>query len=63
MNVDNFQQEENVEVNEKGFICCPKCGGKTKTKVRPDTELKNFPLYCTWCKEEIIIDHKEKARA
>lgn len=52
-----------MEVNEKGFICCPKCGSKTKTKVLPNTELKNFPLYCTWCKEEIIIDYKQKARA
>lgn len=47
---------ETVEVSKKGFILCPKCGQQTKTKVRPDTELKRFPLFCPWCKKETIID-------
>jgi hypothetical protein len=48
-----------MEINSKGFICCPKCGGKTKTKVIPKvTELKQFPLWCPWCKTEQVIDHK-----
>jgi len=46
---------------EKGFLCCPKCGRKTKTKVLPGTELKRFPLYCTWCKEQFIINHEARA--
>ncbi|HDV0795597.1 TPA: conjugal transfer protein, partial [Enterococcus faecalis] len=25
---------------------CPICGNKTRLKIREDTELKNFPLYC-----------------
>ena len=45
-----------MEVSKKGFILCPKCGQQTKTKVRPDTELKRFPLFCPWCKKETIID-------
>lgn len=45
-----------MRVNEKGFICCPLCKKPTKTKVVPETVLKHFPLYCTWCKKEIIID-------
>ena len=49
-----------MEINSSGFICCPKCGGKTKTKVIPKvTELKQFPLWCPWCKTEQVIDHKE----
>lgn len=47
-----------VKINEKGFIICPKCNRPTKVKVRPDTVLLNFPLYCTWCKEESLIKYK-----
>ncbi|HBB5121473.1 TPA: cysteine-rich KTR domain-containing protein, partial [Streptococcus agalactiae] len=25
---------------------CPVCGNKTRLKIREDTELKKFPLYC-----------------
>jgi hypothetical protein len=44
-----------IKINEKGFLCCPDCGKRTKTKVRSDSELKNFPLYCSWCKKEYVI--------
>lgn len=45
-----------LQVNEKGFICCPACGKQTKTKVLPETRLVRFPLFCPWCKKEYIID-------
>lgn len=51
-----------MKISEKGFIRCPKCGKPTKTKVYPETGLTRFPLYCTWCKEEIIIDKKTEKR-
>ena len=35
---------------------CPVCGNKTRTMIREDTELKNFPLYCPKCKKETIIN-------
>lgn len=41
------------------FILCPICGNKTRDKIRTDTELKNFPLYCPKCKQESLIDAKE----
>lgn len=44
-----------IQINDKGFICCPECGKQTKTKVLPETELKYFPLYCPWCKKEQIV--------
>lgn len=45
--------------NEKGFLLCPQCSGKTKTKVIPGTtKLKQFPLYCPWCKKETRIDYE-----
>lgn len=38
------------------WIFCPNCGGKTRNKIRIDTILKNFPLYCPKCKREYLID-------
>ena len=35
------------------WLLCPVCGNKTRLKVRTDTELVNFPLYCPKCKQEI----------
>ena len=40
------------------WIYCPICGNKTRLKIRDDTELKNFPLYCPKCKQETLIDVK-----
>lgn len=34
----------------------PVCKGKTRIKVREDTELKNFPLFCPKCKQETLIN-------
>ena len=35
---------------------CPVCESKTRTKVRRDTTLENFPLFCPKCKKEILVD-------
>ncbi len=40
------------------WIFCPNCGGKTRNKIRVDTILKNFPLYCPKCKREYLINVK-----
>lgn len=44
--------------NEK-WIKCPVCGNNTRTRIRPDTVLKNFPLFFPKCKQETLIDAKE----
>lgn len=41
---------------ELTWILCPECGGKTRVKLRPDTELRNFPLFCPKCRKEFVID-------
>ncbi len=41
------------------WLLCPICGNKTLMKVRDDTELKNFPLYCPKCRQESLIDLKQ----
>ena len=48
-----------VRIAKDGFLICPKCGRKTKVKVKPGTtRLIRFPLYCFWCREEFEIDYK-----
>lgn len=37
------------------WVLCPLCGGKTRLKIREDTILENFPLYCPKCKQETLI--------
>ena len=41
------------------WILCPVCGSKTRDRLREDTVLKNYPLYCPKCKQETLINVKE----
>ncbi|HDK7167906.1 TPA: cysteine-rich KTR domain-containing protein [Clostridium botulinum] len=41
------------------WLYCPICQSKTRVKVRTDTELKNFPLFCPKCKKENLINVNE----
>ena len=41
------------------WIRCPVCGNKTRNRIKEDTELKNFPLYCPKCKHESLIEVKD----
>ena len=45
-------EEDNMKIE---WILCPFCGSKTRLKIRDDTVLENFPLYCPKCKHEILI--------
>ncbi|MEH2954287.1 cysteine-rich KTR domain-containing protein [Candidatus Merdisoma sp. JLR.KK011] len=38
------------------WIRCPVCGSKTRDKIREDTVLKNYLLYCPKCKQETLIE-------
>lgn len=40
------------------WVRCPICNSKTRDKVRKDTILKNYPLYCPKCKQETLIEAK-----
>ncbi len=44
---------------ETEWIRCPDCGEKTRDKIRADTEMKNFPVFCPKCKKETLINVKE----
>ena len=44
---------------ETEWILCPVCGNKTRNRIREDTELKHFPLYCPKCRRECLVDAKD----
>ncbi|MDR2047239.1 MAG: cysteine-rich KTR domain-containing protein [Clostridiales bacterium] len=37
-------------MNKDEWLLCPVCKSKTRTRLRQDTTLTNFPLYCPKCK-------------
>lgn len=41
------------------WILCPICGSKTRLRIRADTILENFPLFCPKCKQENLINVKQ----
>ncbi|RKI91074.1 hypothetical protein D7V94_11200 [Parablautia intestinalis] len=44
------------------WIRCPVCGNKTRGRIREDTVLKNYPLYCPKCKSKGDEGHGEKSK-
>lgn len=40
------------------WVLCPVCKGKTRIQIRENTEMRNFPLFCPKCKNEVVIDVK-----
>lgn len=47
------------ELKEEKWITCPICHNKTRLRVRDDTVLLNFPLYCPKCRQESLINVKQ----
>ena len=45
---------------QQKWVIFPKCGGKTRIKIRNDTVLINFPLFCPKCRKETLIDLKQE---
>lgn len=45
---------------KSSWLLCPVCEGKTRVKLLPETEIKNFPLFCPKCKNESIVTIKGK---
>ena len=41
------------------WIICPVCKNKTRVKIREDTVLENFPLFCPKCKQESLVSAKQ----
>lgn len=49
--------DDNTEGQE--WVRCPTCGNKTRLKLRKDTVLMHFPLFCPKCRKESLIDAKD----
>ena len=47
-----------AETKKTDWVLCPVCRSKTRIKIREDTILENFPLYCPKCKQECLIEAK-----
>lgn len=48
-----------VVTNKMDWLLCPVCRNKTRLKIRGDTELINFPLFCPKCKQESLVNVKQ----
>ena len=46
-------------MNRTEWIICPVCKNKTRVKIREDTELIKFPLFCPKCKQESLVNVKQ----
>ncbi len=44
------------------WVYCPVCGNKTRDRIREDTVLINYPLYCPKCKRKSLIQAKQLHR-
>ena len=51
----NKDSEERL-VKKHEWVLCPLCHNKTRLKIREDTTLTNFPLFCPKCKQESLIE-------
>ena len=41
---------------ETKWLICPKCGNKTRVKIKQTTTMKDFLLFCHHCKKEFTVD-------
>ena len=44
-----------MECEKIHWVLCPACWGKTRTWIREDTVLENFPLFCPKCKQTFLV--------
>ena len=52
--MDEIEQAFVIKVGDTKWLRCPGCNKKL-FKLLPTTIVQDFPLYCRYCKEEIII--------
>lgn len=44
---------------EMKWVICPLCHSKTRLRLRKDTIMMNFLLYCPKCRQENLINVKD----
>ncbi|MFR1991899.1 MAG: cysteine-rich KTR domain-containing protein [Oscillospiraceae bacterium] len=50
---------DNTQTPKLVGFAAQKCGGKTRTQIRPRTVLEEFPLFCPKCKYTCVIRFKD----
>ena len=55
----SLQHRHDFNCRSEQWIFCPVCGNKTRSKIRADTILINYPLYSPKCKQERLITVKD----
>ena len=53
-----FLKKAGKKLKQAEWILCPVCGSKTRSRIREDTILINYPLYCPKCRQERLIEVK-----
>ncbi len=43
-------------MDKSNWLLCPVYKNKTRIKLRQDTMLMNFPLFCPKCKKETLVN-------
>ena len=49
-----IEMKQNKEIEK--WVLCPVCNNKTRLKLRKNTVLKYFPLFCPKCRQETLIN-------
>lgn len=49
--------------DKETWVACPLCKAPKLIKLRPDTQIKNFPAYCKRCRREVVITIEPEPRA
>ncbi len=48
-----------MSIDGEEWVLCPVCNNKTRIKIRQDTVLEKFPLFCPKCKSNTLINAKK----
>ncbi len=46
-------------MDKVNWVLCPAYNCKIRIKIRNDTVLENYPLYCPKCRQETLINIKQ----
>ncbi len=57
--LQNNRSEKRNVLQEENWVLCPICGSKTRIKIRQDSILEKFPLFCPKCKKELLVNIKQ----
>ena len=52
----SINTKEGGLMNREEWLLCPVCNSKTRTRIRQDTTLTNFPLFCPKCKTTSLVN-------